>query len=111
MFAVQTGTPTDVRAHPTAGAGNTDPVWAQNMDQWLSAGPAYARKGQPLGRQQQRGAGGHLLCGQCNSLIGTTLVPEYARWAGPVGDAFVKAKELLDWADRIPEQSLVKPAA
>lgn len=60
---------------PPQAAGNTDPVWAQNMDQWLSAGPAYARKGQPGGRQQQRGAGGHLLCGECNSLLGTTLVP------------------------------------
>ena len=93
---------------PPQAAGNTDPVWAQNMDQWLSAGPAYARKGQPRGRQQQRGAGGHLLCGECNSLLGTTLVPEYARWAGPVRKAFAKAKELVDWADRIPEQSLVE---
>jgi hypothetical protein len=77
---------------PPQAACNTDPVLAQNMDEWLLAGPAYAREGQPQGRQQQRGAGGHLLCGECNSLLGTTLVPEYAQWAGPVRDALVRAK-------------------
>ena len=49
-----------------------------------------------------------LLCGECNSLLGTTLVPEYAQWAGPVRDGLVRAKQLVDWADRIPEQSQVK---
>jgi hypothetical protein len=93
---------------PPRSAGNTDPVWAQSMDQWLRDGPAYARGGEPLGRKQQRGMGGHLLCGECNSLLGSTLVPEYAQWALPVRSAFAQEGQLVDWADWVREQSWVE---
>jgi hypothetical protein len=92
---------------PPQAAGNTDTVWAQGMDDWLRSGPAYRRSGRPPGRPQQRGAGGHWLCRDCNSVLGTTLVPEYAQWATPVRDAFARATLVLGWADRVPDQSFV----
>ena len=63
---------------PPSSAYNNRRVMLYGLQHWLERGPDGSVSG---GKYQQRGAGNHSLCKDCNSLTGAWYVPEYAGWA------------------------------
>jgi hypothetical protein len=62
---------------PPDGAGNNQKTITSRFEEWFSP-----TKWTGKGPQEQRGAGAHTLCGDCNSRVtGAWYVPEYIRWA------------------------------
>ena len=63
---------------PPRSAFNAEPTTVFSLTEWLERDPANGTAG---GRREQRGAGGHTLCSQCNNKTGSWYSAELARAA------------------------------
>lgn len=71
---------------PPRSAFNDSTVLFSTIEQWT----ASDRDGRKRGTYQQGGAGGHVLCGQCNNDTGRWYASEYVRWAKLVVPALAR---------------------
>lgn len=83
---------------PPKAAGNRQTVRSVPYEVWSGHGDlrSFPDRGWS---QQQKGTGGYVLCGRCNSTTGTRWVPEYGDWAR-MGQAVLA--EAGPFAERLP---------
>jgi hypothetical protein len=65
---------------PPRAAFNSNALFMARLDHFIKTGKPMSEFGQTVGKQYQRGAGAHTLCGQCNSTTGAWYGNAYVDW-------------------------------
>ena len=76
---------------PPRAAGNRNGErWERfDLDTWLEHGSPFEPPQHGI-KIEQKGAGGHVYCRECNSLLGSKYVREYVEWATKLGQALLE---------------------